>query len=425
MIGKTNAQTIVQSGGGGSDMAHYHVTQTITGNTCTLSLTTYNSETNNNYWVGTTTTGSTQNLFMVGDGNNSSVASRIYGVEWVNDDTTTMTRTDDAQNMAYAISNGRIASDFDNVFPYNQMRRTTIDGNVFVYVPAMYFRVSRDQDNKIIGVAVSENEGSSGDWYQTREFYYGAYGASSDGTVLKSVSGANRENSIGRADSRTRAMAVGTGYHQRDLYSSTILTFLWWIEFATKNSRSIMTGCSFWQATGGTDSFYNETEGANFCVSGYDTTTNQMVWHGIEDFIGNGNEWEDGVTGDGQTSNLGAYGNIYVSDDYTKYDEYDPDNGGSQMDLYAYKFRDTSTGQCILSFGWDNNHPFLVLPLTSKQDSNYLTAFCSEWTLTNNPGMLRGSRSPTTAGHGLTFFNASTAGFSSRMRCSSRLLKNA
>lgn len=65
----------------------------------------------------------------------------IYGVSWTNDATTTMTRTDDAEDMTYAISGGRVASDFDNVFPYNQMKRTTIDGNVFVYVPAMFLEL--------------------------------------------------------------------------------------------------------------------------------------------------------------------------------------------------------------------------------------------------------------------------------------------
>ena len=65
MIGKTNAQTIIQSGGGGDDMVLYHATQTISGNNSTISLTTYNGETSDNYWVGTKTVGRKQELFLV------------------------------------------------------------------------------------------------------------------------------------------------------------------------------------------------------------------------------------------------------------------------------------------------------------------------------------------------------------------------
>ena len=65
MIGKTNAQVFIQGGGGGDDMVLYHATQTINGNTCTISLTTYNGEASDNYWVGTKTVGNQQRLFLV------------------------------------------------------------------------------------------------------------------------------------------------------------------------------------------------------------------------------------------------------------------------------------------------------------------------------------------------------------------------
>lgn len=342
----------------------------------------------------------------------------IYGVEWDNDSTTTMTRTDDATNMTYAISNGRIASDFDNVFPYNQMKRTTIDGNVFVYVPAMYFRITTDENHKITGVAVSESQGSGDGWYQTRAFYYGAYGASSDGSVLKSVTGATRVTSITRAVARQRAMAVGTGYHQRDLYAGTILMFLWWIEFATKDSQAIMTGRNNGSktSTGGTDSFYDETEGNTFCVSGYNTSGNQMVWHGIEDFYGNTYEWEDGITGNGT-----AGGSQYVSDDYTKYDDY---SNGSQMDLYPYASPASGNGNCLESLAWDDDHPFLVQPLTVRNDSNYTTGFCDYASTSNNVVSNRGANYYTYARSGVSYFHRNAVS-SSDGNIGCRLLKNA
>ena len=319
----------------------------------------------------------------------------IYGVSWLNDASTTMTRTDDAVGMTYAISNGRVASDFDNVFPYNQMKRITINGNVFVYVPAMYFRITTSSTGAIESVAVSERQGSGDGWYQTRAFYYGAYGASSDDTVLKSISGSSRKYSITRANARIQAMAVGTGYHQRDLYAGTILMFLWWIEFANKDSQSIMPTGSSGKATGGTDSFYNETEGANFCVSGYNTSTAQMIWHGIEDFVGNGFEWEDGITGNGT-----AGGSRYVSDDYTKYDDY---SSGSRMDLYPYA-SPIYNGDCIESLAWDDNHPFLVQPLTVRNDGDYTTGFCDTVNTSNNIVSYRGVSNQVVARQGMSCF---------------------
>lgn len=340
-------------------------------------------------------------------------SSAIYGVAWTNDGTTTMTRTDDAVEMTYAISNGKVASDFDNVFPYNEMKRTIIDGNVFVYVPAMFFRITTDENKKITAVAVSQTQGDGDDWYETRPFYYGAYGASSDGSVLKSVSGVSRLVSITRATARTRAMATGDKYHQRDLYAGTILMFLWWIEFATKNSASVMTGTQYGKTTGNTDSIYNEEEGENFCVSGYNTSTSQMVWHGIEDYIGNGMEWEDGITGDGTSGGV-----QYVSDDYTKYND-----TGSGMDTLSFN-SPTTSGNCLEALGWDEEKPFLCQPIATRSDSNYTTGFCDYGSTSNNIVSYRGCNGPSNAGSGVSYFTRCNVSYSgSYVGC--RLLLNA
>lgn len=337
--------------------------------------------------------------------------SPIYGVSWTNDETTTMTRTDDATEMTYAISNGKIASDFDSVFPFNEMKRTTIDGNVFVYVPAMYFRITKDENNKITGVAVSETQGDGDNWYASKAFYYGAYGASSDGIVLKSVTGVSRQYSVARATARTRANAVGEGYYQRDLYAGTVLMFLWWIEFATKNSSTVMTGSDCNKTTGGTDVFYNETEGESFCVSGYDTSTYQMVWHGIEDYIGNGMEWEDGITGNGTSGGV-----QYVSEDYTKYND-----TGTEMNTLSFN-SPTTTGNCLEALGWDDENPFLVQPIATRSDSSYATGFCDYGSTSNNIVSSRGSCYRSDSSYGVSRFARSSVSYSnSYFGC--RLLK--
>lgn len=318
----------------------------------------------------------------------------IYGVEWVNDATpdTTMTRTDDATNMTYAISNGKVASDFDNVFPYALMKRVTIqndynEDNVFVYVPSMWFRIKEGntytgQDYfDITGIAVSSQKGedvAGYRWVQSKPFYYGAYGASSGLNGLRSIAGVNRAANINSSNFRGMAMSNGTGYHQRDLYSGTVLMFLWFIEFATKYSLSVMTGVvtGHLENTGSTDTFYNETEGDNFCVSGYDTTTGQMVWHGIEDFIGNLREYEDGIYG------AGSGGVQYATSDYTKY------NDPSQM--YQLAFRFPANG-CLIALGYDINAPLLVQPIAIINDSQFRFGFRSQVSGNNGAVSIRGS----------------------------------
>lgn len=341
----------------------------------------------------------------------------VYGVSWVNDASTTMTRTDDAVGMAYSIdtSTGKITSDFDSVFPYNQMKRQVIGGNTFVYIPAMWFRVIADSDKKITSIAVSETQGEGDNWYQTRPFYYGAYGASSNGSVLKSVSGATRLGNITRAVARQRARAVGTGYHQRDLYSGTILMFLWWIEFANKNSSNIRSGAEYGKKTGNTDLIYNEEEGANFCVSGSVTSTSQMVWHGIEDYIGNGCEWEDGITGNGTEG-----GTQYVSDDYTLYDDY---SSTSKMSALSYNSPAT-TYKCLTALGWDETKPFLCQPIDARNDTGYYSGFCDEISVSNNIVSFRGSERPSYSGGGVSHFDRANVSFKYESVCC-RLVLNA
>ena len=69
-----------------------------------------------------------------------SAQAKIYGVSGLDDSSPILTRTDDAVGMSWTMSNNEISSDFDSVFPYNEMVRETIDGHVFVKVPAMYWQ---------------------------------------------------------------------------------------------------------------------------------------------------------------------------------------------------------------------------------------------------------------------------------------------
>lgn len=328
-------------------------------------------------------------------------AAPVYGVRWVNDTTTTMERTDDAVGLSYAIqaSDGSIASDFNDVFPWNETAVLTLEAGDFLRMPEMYFRIETDDNGDINGVAVSKNPSGDGDWFKVDPFYYGIYGASANGSGLASLAGKARLASTSRPNFRTKARATGAGYYQLDLYHKTVMTFLWWIEWATKNSESIMpgktsvTGTSPCQ-TGGTDQVSTP--------SGFNTTTKQMRYHYIEDFVGNLLEWIDGVSGN--TNNK-----VWVS---ANPDDYADTNGPANYKQLAYTT--SGDGQCIKAFGWDSENPFLCYYSRTTGGGTYTLAFCDRGYLVNSsyPVMDSGaSWNNSYASYGLCYFNSTDASY--------------
>lgn len=291
--------------------------------------------------------------------------SQIYGVSGLYQTSTSLTRTDDAVGMSFTInsSNGTIASDFNNVFPWNEATVETINGSKFLHLPDMWFR---------IGV------GGNKSWYKVDSFYYGCYGGSSASTSspLESVSGRARRHTMTRAGFRNLATLNGAGYFQLDLYHKTVMNFLWLIEWANKNSASIMTGKTSATGkspvnTGGTDSLTTP--------SGFNTSTKQMRWHYIEDFVGNFIEFVDGVTG---ISGDNAY---YVTADPSKFS--DTTTG---LNVLSYSHPVVSTDRCISALGWDNNNPFLVQPI-EQIGTDYTVHFCDANGTSNNVALAQGS----------------------------------
>lgn len=317
-------------------------------------------------------------------------ATPIYGVRWVNDNSTEMERTDDSVGMSFAIqsSTGAIASDFNSVFPWDEARNVVDGNNAMKSMPGMWFRVGTDENGDINSVAVTKIPSGDGNWYYVAPFYYGRYGASADGSGLASKSGAGRLVNNTRAQFRTKAAATGAGYYQLDLYHYWVMTFLWWIEWATKNSASIMEGKTSVTGssrlnTGGTDSVTTP--------SGFNPTTKQMRYHEIEDFIGNTLEFVDGIHG--------SSGNkIWVCADPAKFKD-----GTTDYEQVSYTI--PSSGNRIKAFGWDGAHPFMAYP--SKVDgSDYTKGFC------DYGGIVTSSRPVLCVG---AFYNALSANFG---RCS-------
>ena len=251
-----------------------------------------------------------------------------------------------------------------------------------------------------------------GTWFRVAPFSYGCYGGSVSNGTLKSVSGVSRQASTTRAGFRSYAAANGTGYYQLDLYHRTVVMLLWFIEFATKKSDSIMTGriaASGTQGgnavrqTGGTDNLSTP--------SGFETAYGQMRYHYIEDFIGNMQEFVDGVCCKG----IGDYD--YVTDDPANFSD---DTTGKSPLCYP-----VPNNNWLTALGWDSDNPFMCMPAETNGGSD-TTFFCdySDSAGASYPVLYCGAHYYNASSNcGLTFFCRYGAGLSNAYR-GGRLLKS-
>lgn len=295
--------------------------------------------------VGDNRYSSDEVLFWYGD-------SAVLGVKGLYASETACERTDDAVGLTWVMTENEISSDFDTYFPYNKMQKVTIGDNEFVYVPMCYWRLGYDDDGILTDIAVSpsEMEPLNDNQIITRSdaFYYGAYGASVESNVMKSKTGVARKYSTTRSGFRTLAQANGEGYHLIDALHTRILELLWLIEFAEKNSENIMWGATSYGAACGVTDVLTQP-------SGQIASQGRMRWRYIEDFVGNGFEWIDGITG------------AFITSDPNKYGD---SNEGSQ-------WASASIGGYFLTGlgSIDGENPLLLVPKTWNEGSAS-TYFC-------------------------------------------------
>lgn len=273
----------------------------------------------------------------------------ILGVSGLYQSEPALTRTDDAVGLSWTMSNNVISSDFDDKFPFNQMQRETVDGDVFVYIPAMYWRIGYDSNHYITDIAVAPAAMEVGEnqiLAHSDAFYYGAYGARIVDGQMRSVGNGSRSGNYTRAQFREYAKARGAKYRQLDLYHMRILDFLWLIEFATKNSEAVMWGYTSYNGScGSTDSLTAPT--AQLSNQG------RMRWRYIEDFIGNGYEFFDGAYDLGATQDESKYGQT-VSD-------------------VTYN---SIGGYCLSALKINEKYPLLAVPGGYVSNGSYNTYFC-------------------------------------------------
>lgn len=337
----------------------------------------------------------------------------IYGVYGLTDKSTALTRTDDAVGLSFEIdrSSGAISSDFNDVFPWNVAEVVNNGSGKFVSFPEMYFRIGTNAAGDMTDVAVSAQPSGSGNWYRVAPFMYGCYGASISEDKMRSVSGAERAGNRTREQFRDLAFSTGDGYIPIDLYHRNVLVLLWWIEFATKDSRSIMTGRIYNSGTeggcsrrpcGGTDGVPTP--------SGFETAYGQMRYHFIEDFIGNVWEMVDGISMSGEDEH------DYVTNIPANFS--DKHDGKS-----ALPWLNPSDG-VVAAYGWDPDNPFLFMPIATVDNDDCDTYFCNYvFHYAGDPVVLAGAGYyGAYANYGLSCVGYASATCSGAY-CGSRLLK--
>ncbi len=118
------------------------------------------------------------------------------------------------------------------------------NGNVMVEIPKFYIRYSYAGTTHswsissvpLAGYSVHPAFLKAG--VEVNNRYIGAYTASTNGTVLKSVSGEYCDCSMTRGTMRTRAEAIGSGWSLQDWNLVSAVQLLMLVEFGTFNSQS-------------------------------------------------------------------------------------------------------------------------------------------------------------------------------------------
>lgn len=277
---------------------------------------------------------------------------QIWGVSGLGNSNPTLTRTFDNVGKTYSINStaGTITTDFDTEFNFETVVQ---DGNTMIKIPTFYKRFDTITNNQITAFSMSKTkvnddfvpypcfvkqDGSGAVMDYILISKGKATGTSSKATC---VSGSAPLVNVTRAQMRTAARANGAGWQQFDWMVLQLLRDLFCVVFATTNSQLIFTGR--------TKASNAATVGGTWNIStpcGWNTTTMQNRFFGIEDVFGNVYDWCDGITFSDAT--------IYSTTDYNHFTDTTSNmvNSGSKA---------TSSGY-ISALTYNAAQPFLNYP---------------------------------------------------------------
>ena len=291
-----------------------------------------------------------------------------YGVSGLGNSNPALTRTYNNVGKTYSIDSaaGTITTDFDNLFNFETVVQ---NGNTMIKIPVMYKHFDTVTSNQITAFSISNakiddewqpypcfvKQDGSGDIMDYILVSKGkATGTSSKATC---VSGSLPLVKVTRAQMRTAARANGTGWQQFDWMVLQLLRDLFCVVFATTNSQLIFTGR--------TDASNAATVGGTWNIStpcGWNTTTMQNRFFGIEDVFGNVYDWCDGVAFSDTT--------VYSTVNYNHFTD-------TASNMVNSGSRPTSNGY-ISALTYNTAQPFLNYPSAASGDKTQY--YCDyEW----------------------------------------------
>ena len=353
-------------------------------------------------------------------------AAEVYGIarditssspEWV--------RTDGAMTFSATASIGTVAgaSDFDNVYPWSEMQRVTLDsGDVMVRIPKFYYgryrngNIERIQISGRADVGLTLHPAFNHAGVEKDCIYVGAYKAGIDQTVSSnwkatSKSGVAPMTGGTRQQFRLWTKAKGSGWSLIDISTLSAIQMLYLVEFANNNSqatigRGYCDGNSAALVTGTCDTVPNLTGRP----TGTDGKTD-VVYRGIEGIWGNVWEFVDGVC-------VGS-GHYYISNDPSNYAD-----DGSAYPYLSYAGNSVWNGYYITTPGLDNTYPHVMLPSAAGGNGSESTYYCDSVWLSSSGWMvyLRGGEYSAGSKNGLFCDYLSVTSSGSNASIGSRLI---
>ena len=345
-------------------------------------------------------------------------SSKIYGVRFEN--ATVGIRTDDAVGLTYTVNASTITSDFDTEEIYNEIEDyTDTDGNVYVKIPRFYIKKIKSSGN--IWTYQISKEKQDDSYYLPESFrnhtngeildyvLIGKYNASLNNTKLESKSGTTPLVSQYINTFRTYAKNNGASYQLIDIHAIDLIQTLFYVEFATLDSQSIMMGyvdgTTSAVASGTTDTVSTASGSPTSNISG----TYAMKYRGIENLYGNIWQFVDGVNIQNHQAYISKNPTNYQSDVFTG--EYIP-----------LGYINSNENNYVIEMGLDTNQPYANFPITvgTYDNSIYKDHYFQD---TGNRVALFGGHYGKNAGGSYWIFNHSSSNTHSSV--GSRLLKKA
>lgn len=299
-----------------------------------------------------------------------------FGVSGLTNSSPTLTRTDDSVGYTWTknSTSGIITTDFDTIFNFEEV--TDSNGNVFIRIPKMYYKRTADtiqlSDHSQTGFACHPlflNESGQEMNYFDVGKYKGSYSNSELHSYVNVTASGHLDIAMCREGARENNDYDSAAYQYQigDLRYLSWLWMFWMVVFATRQTEDVM-GTTWYEytnaTTGNTNNLVNNNLTYPKSICGQDPTTHSFKLFGIEDVVGAGQEFVDGVTF--------LNSNICYSLQPSKYVNSATSSTTGYQQLSYARAVDTNY---IVSIGLDANQPAIMLPSYASGGSAS-TYFC-------------------------------------------------